>query len=67
MRQTLDEKRENVSGVLSSILDNHTWRHLEKTSCLSLIYGVFSIRIAKFTQSEGVKMWLHLIFNTCYI
>lgn len=40
----------------SSISDNHTLRHVEATRHLKLIYGVFSIRIAKSSQLEGVKI-----------
>lgn len=37
-------------SLITHSRDNHTLRHLEKTSHLRLIYGVFSIRIAKFAQ-----------------
>lgn len=47
----------------ASALDSRVWRHLQAMSRLRLIYGVFSIRIAK----QGVKIWLCIIFNPCYI
>lgn len=56
MRQDLEGKEEKSFWNCFSILDNNTLRHLEKTSHLRLIYGVFYIRIAKLSQLEGVKI-----------
>lgn len=56
VRWDLEEKEEKMWCRRSPILDNHIQRCLQKASRPRLIYGVFSIRIAK----EGVRIWLHV-------
>lgn len=50
------------------MLHNHTLRCAEKTSPLKLIYGVFSIRIAKFAQRvlkyDFTSYLIHALFKT---
>lgn len=63
-RREVGGKGEKTPAVLLlPILDARIWRHLQKTTRLQLIYGVFSIRIA----NEGVKIRLRGIFNACSI